>query len=273
MSNNKQIFFQSSLPRSGSTLLQNIIGQNPNFYVTPTSGVLELVFAARHNYAESLEFKAQDSKKMENGFRGFCKYGLLGYYHSITDKPYVIDKSRGWGYYQDFLEFFYPEPKIICMLRDPRSIFASMEKIHRKNPQIASGVVNDFEMTGITIEQRVAIWGSSQPVGLAFQRLYDIIKKANDKKMLFVKFEHLTSNPQLELNRIYNYLGVEPYAHDFSNVQQITVEDDSVYGQFGDHKIKNKVELPTEDYNEILGHQLADNIKQSYQWFYDYFNY
>ena len=91
--------------------------------------------------------------------------------------------------------------------------------------------------------------------------------------MLFVKFEHLTSNPQLELNRIYNYLGVESYAHDFSNVQQITVEDDSVYGQFGDHKIKNKVELPIEDYNEILGHQLANNIKQSYQWFYDYFNY
>jgi len=96
MSNNKQIFFQSSLPRSGSTLLQNIIGQNPNFYVTSTSGVLELVFASRHN---------------------------------------------------------------------------------------------------------------------------------------------------------------------------------SVYGQFGDHKIKTKVEPPSEDYNEVLGQQLADNIKQSYQWFYDYFNY
>ena len=38
----EQIFFQSSLPRAGSTLLQNILGQNPEFYVTPTSGVLEL---------------------------------------------------------------------------------------------------------------------------------------------------------------------------------------------------------------------------------------
>ena len=40
----KKIFFQSSLPRAGSTLLQNIIGQNPEFYVTPTSGVLELAY-------------------------------------------------------------------------------------------------------------------------------------------------------------------------------------------------------------------------------------
>ena len=90
----KNIFFQSSLPRSGSTLLQNILGQNPEFYVTPTSGVLELVFAARHNYSESLEFKAQDSVLMEEGFRGFCNGGLTGFYNSITDKPYVMDKSR-----------------------------------------------------------------------------------------------------------------------------------------------------------------------------------
>ena len=51
----EQIFFQSSLPRAGSTLLQNILGQNPDFYATPTSGVLELLFAARHYYSLSLQ--------------------------------------------------------------------------------------------------------------------------------------------------------------------------------------------------------------------------
>ena len=39
-----QIAFQSSLPRSGSTLLSNIVGQNPNFHVTPTSGLLDLLY-------------------------------------------------------------------------------------------------------------------------------------------------------------------------------------------------------------------------------------
>ena len=64
----KQIFFQSSLPRSGSTLLQNILGQNTDFYVTPTSGLLELVYAARNNYSTSPEFKAQDAELMKKGF-------------------------------------------------------------------------------------------------------------------------------------------------------------------------------------------------------------
>jgi hypothetical protein len=39
----KTIFFNSSLPRAGSTLFQNLIGQNPEFYVTPTSGLIELI--------------------------------------------------------------------------------------------------------------------------------------------------------------------------------------------------------------------------------------
>ena len=90
----KKIFFQSSLPRAGSTLLQNIIGQNPEFYVTPTSGVLELVYAARNNYTNSPEFKAQNSELMKKGFANFCNSGINGFFNAITDKPYVIDTSR-----------------------------------------------------------------------------------------------------------------------------------------------------------------------------------
>jgi sulfotransferase len=92
-----QIFFQSSLPRAGSTLSQNIMGQNPEFYVTPTSGVLELVYAARNNYTNSPEFKAQDQDLMKKGFLSFCRNGVEGFFHAITDKPYILDKSRGWG--------------------------------------------------------------------------------------------------------------------------------------------------------------------------------
>ena len=70
------IFFQSSMPRAGSTLLQNILGQHPEFYVTPTSGALELLYGARTNYTSNPEFKAQDSELMKKGWLSFCKAGL-----------------------------------------------------------------------------------------------------------------------------------------------------------------------------------------------------
>ena len=72
----QKIFFQSSLPRAGSTLFQNVMGQNPDFYVTPTSGVLELLYGARNNYTNSPEFKAQDANLMKSGFLSFCKNGI-----------------------------------------------------------------------------------------------------------------------------------------------------------------------------------------------------
>lgn len=248
------------------------MGQNPNFYVTPTSGVLELVFGARANYTNSPEFQAQDADDMRMAFRAFCRDGITGFYNALTDRPYVLDKSRGWGYYSDFLDFFYPDPKIICMIRDPRSIFSSMEKNYRKHPDKAK-MSNDSDMSNLTTEQRIDTWAGSQPVGLAFQRLYQIIKEGKEKKMLFIKYEDLTRNPQKEIEKVYNYLQLDQYSHNFDNVEQITKEDDEVYGIFGDHKIQSKIQHKNPDYKEVLGVNPSSWIKQNYSWFYEHFRY
>ena len=268
-----KIFFQSSLPRSGSSLLQNIMGQNPDFYVTPTSGVLELVYAARANYTNSPEFKAQDSQLMKKAFLNFCRGGVESYFNSITDKKYIIDKSRGWGIHYNFLDSFYPEPKIICMIRDLRDIFASMEKNFRKNSHKDSGIVNHAALLGTTTEKRIDIWAGGQPVGLAIERLSQIIREGINKKILFVKFEDLTKDPETQINRIYDYLRVPRFKHDFENIQQITVEDDEVYGIWGDHKIRQKVEEVKSVANEILGTPACNWIKNNYAWFYQEFKY
>lgn len=88
----EKVFFQSSMPRSLSTLFQNLISQNPDFYCTPTSGTLELWFGARANFSQSPEFKAQDSALMNKGFAGFCREGMMGYFNAITNKKYVMDR-------------------------------------------------------------------------------------------------------------------------------------------------------------------------------------
>jgi sulfotransferase len=269
----EKIFFQSSLPRSGSTLLQNILGQNPEMYVTPTSGALELVYGARANYTESPEFKAQDSEIMKDGFRAFCKSGLTAYFDAITDKKYVVDKSRGWGVHYDFLNFFYPNPKIICVIRDLRDVFCSMEKNLRKHPDKASQFINHSKMTGTTIPKRIDLWAQSQPIGLAIERLSEIINQGLDKHFLFLKFEDLCLYPDTELTRIYQYLEIPYFAHDFDNITQITQEDDQIYGIFGDHKIKNKLEMIPSEAKKILTAPVCDWIFNNYQWFYSYFNY
>ena len=83
----KRILFNSSLPRAGSTLLQNIVADNPDFHCTPTSGFLDLLLGAKQSYNNSSEVKAQDAELMKKAFLGYCHNAMHGYFNALTDKP------------------------------------------------------------------------------------------------------------------------------------------------------------------------------------------
>ena len=269
----ERIFFNSSMPRAGSTMLSNIIGQNPEFYVTPTSGVLELIYAARGNYTESPEFKAQDADTMKKGFMSFCNQGIKGFFEGITDKPYVLDKSRGWFNNYLWLEQIFPEPKILCIVRDLRDIICSMEKNFRKSQHKANPIVNHAQLTGTSTPKRVDIWVNSQPVGMAIERLQEMIRQGYDSKVLFIRYEDLCLRPEFEMNRIYEYLGIPAYKHDFDFIEQITKEDDEVYGIYGDHIIRTKLEMQESTAKKVLGADVCNWIYDNFKWYFEKFNY
>src|ERR1700677_4131646 len=181
------------MPRAGSTLIQNILAQNPNFYVTPTSGLLELVFGARLSYTNNAEFKAQDAALMRRAFLAFSRAGMEAYSAALTDKPYVVDKSRGWGVHFDLLKLIFgEEPKIICLVRDLRQILASMEKKFRQSPDKNRPIENHANLSGTTTFKRALIHLQTPPVGLALDRLIEIHQRGWQKKVFFIRYEDLS---------------------------------------------------------------------------------
>ena len=269
------IFFNSSLPRSGSTLLQNILNQNDSIHATPTDGFLELIYGARVNYTSGAEFKAQDSEQMSSAWKGFCREGLNGYVGGLSDRQNTCIKSRGIGVnYRWFESFMGSKPKVICMVRDIRAIISSMEKIHRATPDISHSIENPLEMRGLTTESRTNEWLNSAPVGLSLQRMYQMGLEGIGQHCLFVRFEDLTTNPKDVMNKIYNYLELPVYEHDFTNVEQTTIEDDAVYGLSGDlHSIRKKVKYVEPDFNKILGENVCEMINNKCIGFQKEFNY
>lgn len=269
----KKVFFNASLPRAGSTLLQNVLMQNPEIYSTPTSGVVEFLLQARSTFTVSDAFKAQDQQQVTNGLRGFCRNGLYGYFNAMTDRPYVVDKSRAWlGNYR-FANWIEPGAKAIVMIRDLRGIFASMEKNYRRNPHKDPQITNYNDLQNMTTDSRLLHFSAVNPIGPSLEWLYDAIQQGYDEHILFIKFEDFTHNPEIEMRRVYNYLELPYYRHDFNNVAQLTHENDVIHGIFGDHQIKSKVEPLMDDYVSILGYHNCDKIKQHYAWFYNIFNY
>ncbi len=241
----KKIYFVAGLPRSGSTLLMNILGQNPSFYVTPTSGILDVLVQTRNAWDKSSAFRILMRDESELIKRNVMR-SILQAYFAHTDKPFCFDKNRNWMEYLEMAAALVDGPqnlRVLISVRDLRDIVASFEKLYRKTsalsqiPQEAGDPVTMKTAVGrlnVFIDNR-------QPVGRAFNAVRDAVTRGWRKQMHFVEYGALTNAPKKTMDEIYEFLGQEPFNHDFDHVEQTTFEDDSVHGFKDLHTIRQRV--------------------------------
>ena len=270
------IVFNSSMPRACSTLLQNIFAQNPDFYATPIDGVIELLDGARERFTHSTEFKAADNQDlMLKAWRSFCKGGIEAYCNTLTDKPNIVIKGRGWKGNINWMENFLNErPIIFCMVRNLKGVVSSFEKLHRKNPDKTSQWLINSEVRGTTVFKRTDMYLKNIPLSISLDRIQEILEMGLQDKIMFIRAEDLTSNPQVIMNEVYRILNVNEFQHNFNFVEQVTKENDVIHALDNDlHTIKNKVEPLTDDYNNILGEDACNFIDTEYAWYQKFFGY
>ena len=256
---NKAYHFISGLPRSGSTLLCNILAQNPRFHVSATSGILDVMFGVRNQWDKLIEFRAMDPEESEAAKLRVLR-GILEGYYSEVEQPIVFDKSRGWLAYLEMVEAVLGrEARVLIPVRDLRDVLASFEKLWRRRSatgQVAQEPDNYFLMQ--TVEGRCEVWSrSDQPLGLAYNRIKDALRRGFGDRMHFVEFERLTRNPKRTLRQIYEFLDEEYFDHDFDHVEQITFEDDRVHGLGSLHAIRPKIEPMIAQWPGVLGDAAA----------------
>jgi sulfotransferase len=269
----KKLIFNSSMPKAGSEVLQCILHQNPRIYGSPTSPLLEYQFGARANY-DLPEVKSQEPEMMHNAFISMCGQMAQSYYKPITDRPIVSDKNRGWSSYYNWIDQWNPNPKIICMVRDLRSIIASFERTYRSNRHSPQSIDSPQNIENITLEERANYWLNTQPVNLALMRLYDTFQQKISDKIHFVKYEELCKNPEKEMRAIYDYLGEPYFRHDFDYIRKNVYEDDSHFGIFGKHTIKHEIkEEKPNSWDDVIPEEVATFIRNQARWYFDTFGY
>lgn len=261
------------MPRAGSTLLQNLLSQHPEIYATPTDGAVGFVENCKHVITHNPEFLAQPKEQNIKSYKGFIQKGLEGYYESLTDKKYVVSKSRGWLNTYGTIADIYEDVKVICMVRDLRDIVASLEKRYRNTPYDAKQFVNFAEMKFTTYEKRIEFYLTNAPLVFTLDVLKDFIIRPESENVLFIKYEQLLNSPEKVMDAIYKYLGIKKCKHDFNKIKQSTFENDTIHGIFGDHKIREKLEPPKENAYDILGEHACNFIYNQHRWFFEYFNY
>lgn len=260
------------LPRSGSTLLCNLLNQNSRFHASSTSPLGGLIALADGLLSNSTEIKGalgRDRKATEERVRRTLNGTIRGWYHEHRRKI-VFDKSRGWGNQILLLRALWPNSKVIVTVRDIRDVFASFEKQHRKSALFAHG-------PGNLLEQRLRVQFSPPCVELPqggmiggpLSHIRDMLQRGLD--VHFFILERFCRQPQIEMERLYCYLMEERFEHDFENVENVSDEPDHLYHFKFPHQGSGKVEPPPPCWPQFMSIETAKRITDDYGWFFNRF--
>lgn len=242
------IHFVAGLPRSGSTLLQNLLAQSPHHHVTPTNGLINMMGVLRDNWTNFDAFKAQGIQQVQPRIAASLRAMSYGFYEvELSQGKVVFDKSRGWLQHIELLEEVYRRPvKVICTVRDLKAVAASFEKLHRKNALARRQYLGPAYFQAQTIDGRAKVLlGPGGVIGLPVNFIRDALNRGVADRVLVVRYQDLTARPQQTLDWLHQQLGLQPFTYDPNHVEQVTVEDDSVHGWGPDlHTIRAQVRPP-----------------------------
>ena len=197
-------------------------------------------------------------------------YGVLDSYYSDVSTPYVVDKSREWSTPDNLsmlLEVLPYKPKIVVLVRDVLDILASF--INLANENEGKETMLDTAISTETFNfyrppNDIRCDYLMHPKGGIDNALYGIANALTPESreyFHFIEYEDLVSNPAAELDKLYNFLNLEPFKHDFSNIVNTVQENDEVYGLSGMHDVRSTISKRTLDREQLLSSYVLEKYK------------
>jgi sulfotransferase len=266
---NKTYYFMAGLPRSGSTLLKSIIDQNPNIHANPVSPVMELMYWNDHYFTDSEQYLGYPKPKSAHKIIS----SIIDNYYFDTEEPIVIDHCRAWSNNIERIKtYITPNPKIICPVRNVLEVLTSfITMVHRNSEQVSfidqHLIEKGLEITddnrcdylmskeGI-VEQ--ALWAQSQ----AF------IRGDDKKNLLMVEYDDLVNCSDETMRRIYEFLELDYYKHDFKNVENKHREIDDQWYLKDMHYVRKEVKKKSKKPEDVLSTYILNKYSNLEYWKY-----
>ena len=261
----KKFYFMAGLPRAGSTLLSTLLNQNPRFYSGPSSPVLGAMYSVHENFLENELYTGYPKPDQVNEIIG----SVIKHWYSDVEEEVIFDKNRAWCARVPFIEgYIKQEAKIIVPVRRVDEILTSLlTMVHRNTfvegqPRI-NFVDEQLVKANIPISDETRCqYLLTMKGGIVWESLNATkmgVDEGHGDKFLFVDYNDLVTDPQKELNDIYEFLGEEPFEHTFDNLSNEHREDDlTTYGLSDMHEVHSKLEKTSPDPSEVLPQSILD---------------
>jgi len=233
------LHFISGLPRSGSTLLSALLRQNPHIHAAMTSPVGSLVQTMLRGMSQENEggiFIDDDQR------RRVLLAAVDAFYADIHPTRLVIDTNRLWCAKMPTIAALWPSAKVIACVRNIGWCLDSVERQTRRNPLQPSGIFA-FDPGGTVYSRAEGLMSGTGMIGFALNALREAVFDVHRDRLLLLRYETLTSDPEKAMTAVYDFLGLPAFVHDFETIEPDydAMMFDARIGSPGLHKVGPRV--------------------------------
>jgi sulfotransferase len=255
----EKIYFLSGMQRSGSTLLSCLLNQHPEIHATATSPLLDVLNSAQTTLEECSDQFTFDYESITERLTK----SIINSFHEEVKKPVVIDKHRGWIGVISQLEKSQIKPKILCTNRSVPEIITSFIQLIQNNNTLNNLIDKTLRSRGIPISiNNRADYLFNDFVNGPRNIITQSLKECGEY-ICMVEYNDLVSNPQETMNKIYEFLEIEEYNHNFDHIENTCKEEkDDAWGMENLHIIRNKLQKTSTPPEEVLGKELTEYYRQ-----------
>ena len=271
----QQLHYCLGLPRTCSSVIMNILNENPRIFTTGTCCMPYFINVCQERSNEVSEFIALDKDVLNKSYINFLRQGMRGWYEAMTDKPIVFSKSRIWSEYFPTTFAIDPNSKYLVILRDLRDIICSFDSLLWKYPQVAYGNrENLFHQASFEKRMETYCTDTGSLLGRPLQLLPHLFEVANKNPNNFFlcKHEYFNEKPRETLQQIYQWLGEPNFEHDFDNIPKPDYyEHDTVYRSLVSHKTGTKLKKLEPRWPKVMTAEQSKAVIDNNRWYYEAF--
>ena len=250
----KSFIMLSGIPRSGSQVLASLLNQHPMIHASTTSPVVDMITIFNNNWPQiSAALLNTDPQQYNNMIRGF----VYGAYEHIS-KPIIVDKNRIWPRQAQLMgDVLYSKPKIICTVRSIPSVLASYILLIRKNSHKTTFVDQDIIDKGLPVNDKnrcKILW--ERYINVPYMALRHGFQSGK-ADLLVLRYLDIVNNSQQTMDQVCQFVNIDSYSVDLSNLQPMP-ENDSFHGGLeGLHDVRSVMAQTSPEPEKIIGHELT----------------
>lgn len=259
----KKVVFTSGLPRSGSTLLSEILNQNPNFESVISDPLCAIFEPIRSVFNDKIDYNIRDitPEKIDKIFKN-----IFEVYHDTPGKEVFFNNNRRWTCNYDILNRIYPNHKMIITVRDIGWILDSFEVLYKNNiykKPLYYNIGDCDNVYGRCESVMAMLWNSYLPLK---EYIYANVNKSNS---IIIEYDLLVSNPEMVMRSIYEHIEEPYFQHDFQNVigKDFSIFDNDI-NMPGLHHVKKVITppnrqtvIPPDIWERYSGMEIWKNLK------------